>query len=331
MPISRKLKIFLNYFLGPVLFIIIGISIYGQLKQQDNLQEHWNHLLERINGSQAWQLYLVIGLMTLNWSIESLKWKVLLQHIVPTSFSRAVRSVISGLAFTMITPNRMGEFIGRVFIVPDGSRIRAAGLTFVGSISQLLITLLSGAIGLFFLRNYLNGHSEQLQGLSLLWISGLLYVTGFIFLLVLAFYFNIGWMLRILEKIPPFSKYAFFMQPLEEIRTMELLKILLLSGLRYSVFLLQYWLLLGLFEVNLLAWQALTTTTVMFLILAIVPTIALAEIGIRSKVSIALFGIFSQNTLGILAMTASIWLINIIFPAIAGSLFVLSIKLFRKA
>jgi hypothetical protein len=96
------------------------------------------------------------------------------------------------------------------------------------------------------------------------------------------------------------------------------------------VFVAQYWLLFSLFDVGLTTWQIISTVSVLFLVLAIVPTIALAEIGIRSKVSIALFSIFSTNTLGILVATASIWLINIIFPAIAGSLFVLGIKLFRK-
>jgi hypothetical protein len=68
----------------------------------------------------------------------------------------------------------------------------------------------------------------------------------------------------------------------------------------------------------------------MFLILAIVPTIALAELGVRGKISIFLFGAFSTNTLGIVLTASTIWLINLILPALAGSLFVLGIKFFRN-
>jgi hypothetical protein len=68
----------------------------------------------------------------------------------------------------------------------------------------------------------------------------------------------------------------------------------------------------------------------MFLILAVVPTIALAELGVRGKISIFLFGAFSTNTLGIVLTASTIWLINLILPALAGSLFVLGIKLFRN-
>ena len=69
---------------------------------------------------------------------------------------------------------------------------------------------------------------------------------------------------------------------------------------------------------------------VLFLVLAIVPTVALAELGFRGKVSIQLFGLLSANTIGILATAAGIWIINLVSPAIAGSLLILGIRLFRN-
>ena len=69
---------------------------------------------------------------------------------------------------------------------------------------------------------------------------------------------------------------------------------------------------------------------VLFLVLAIVPTVALAELGFRGKVSIQLFGLLSANTIGILATAAGIWIINLVIPAIAGSLLILGIRLFRN-
>jgi hypothetical protein len=298
--------------------------------QQENLAERWQTIVHSLRGDKAWRLYAVIVLMMINWGIESIKWQVLLGHILRISFLHSFRSVVAGLAFTMITPNRMGEFIGRVFYVPDGHRIRAAALTLIGSVSQTIVTLFAGSIGLIILRAYLSNHTSSLQGLSGIWINSLLAGTVFIFCLMLLFYFRIGWLLKLIDKIPPFSKYAYYIKPLEEVGSAELLKILLLSALRFSVFVLQYWLLFGLFEVNMATWQALSVITVLFLVLAVVPTIALAELGIRTKASIALFSLFSGNTIGILVTTGSIWLINIILPAIAGSLFVLSVKIFGK-
>ena len=77
-------------------------------------------------------------------------------------------------------------------------------------------------------------------------------------------------------------------------------------------------------------WTAFWLIAVMFLILAVVPTIALAELGVRGKISIFLFSVFSTNTIGIVLTATTIWLINLVVPALAGSLFILGIKLFRS-
>jgi hypothetical protein len=65
-------------------------------------------------------------------------------------------------------------------------------------------------------------------------------------------------------------------------------------------------------------------------VLAIVPTIALAELGFRGKVSLLLFGLLSSNHIGIIATAAGIWIINLILPAIAGSIFILGLRFFRN-
>lgn len=327
--LPRKLKFFINYLFGPLFFIGIAFSIFRQLRHQHNLSANWQDIKHSLEGTGIWYLLAVTALMIINWSIESVKWQVLVSHLFKIKFVHAFRSVISGVAFTMITPNRMGEFIGRVFYVPEGNRIRAATLTLVGSASQLIVTLFAGCIGLLVFKGYFSNHLDY-QGVLLLWLNALLAGSIFILLLILVFYFRISWLTKIIDKIPQFSNYAYFIQPLEEVGSSELLKILALSAVRFIVFMFQYWLIFKLFDVQLLPWQVISAVTVLFLILAVVPTIALAELGIRSKASIALFSIFSTNTLGILMATAAIWLINIIFPAVAGSLFVAGVKLFGK-
>jgi hypothetical protein len=61
--------------------------------------------------------------------------------------------------------------------------------------------------------------------------------------------------------------------------------------------------------------------------MAVIPTIALfTDLGLRGKVSLMLLGMFSENNLGIGLTAVSIWFINLIIPALAGSLLILSIK-----
>lgn len=270
--------------------------------------------------------------MLANWSCEALKWRVLVGHIQKISFLTAFRAILSGLSVSlaMNTPNGAGEYFGRILYVKPGNRIRAITLTFVGSISQLIVTLLLGTIGLFLLRdNFYNATNDTFH-LSLPVIDGIAYGAIALTTFLTAVYFEISWLVRLLEKIPFVSKYSFFIQKLEDFRWQELLKVLLISMLRYAVFALQYLLLLQVFNVGIGMGTAFWLITIMFLALAVVPTIALAELGVRGKISIYLFGAFSANTLGIVFTASTIWLINLVVPALAGSLFLLGIKLFRN-
>ena len=58
---------------------------------------------------------------------------------------------MSGLSVSlaMNTPNGSGEYFGRILYVKEGNRLRAITLTLVGSISQLIVTMVLGTIGFF--------------------------------------------------------------------------------------------------------------------------------------------------------------------------------------
>ena len=96
----------------------------------------------------VWNVAAVMLLMVVNWSLEAIKWKISVKDIQQVSFLKALRAVLSGVSFSVSTPNRVGEYLGRVLYMDDGNRLKTISITIVGSISQLIITLLMGAIGL---------------------------------------------------------------------------------------------------------------------------------------------------------------------------------------
>jgi hypothetical protein len=267
-----------------------------------------------------------------NWGVEALKWKVLINHIQRVSFFTSFKAILSGLSISlaMNTPNGAGEYIGRVLYVSQGNRIRAIALTFIGSISQLTITLWFGCIGMFILHETFIPTAQHSFPFSIIWVDTIMYSSLSLAVAFTVLYFKISWLTRLIERIPFVRKYSFFIQKLEEFHWRELLKVLLLSLMRYAIFVVQYLLLLQLFKVDIEMVTSIWLVTVMFLALAIVPTIALAELGVRGKLSIYIFGLFSANTLGIVFTATTIWLINLVVPALAGSLFILGIKFFRN-
>lgn len=309
-----------------MLFVLIALSIYRQLHQQPNLEQHWAFLRNTLLSESSSFILPAIVLIAFNWGLEALKWQQLVKHLMPISWWKALLGVLAGVSFTMITPNRMGEFLGRVLYMPEGSRIKSAVLTAIGSLSQLIITLAAGLAGLLYLRNMAT-ESDQWPPLL---TNVLLFGTTTVMLAGVVVYFNLGWAIRMIEKWPPVNKYAIFIHALGEISGRELLKILGIALLRYIVFLVQYWLVFRALHLSIDVAAIVAGSATMFLIIAIVPTISLAELGIRSQISLYVFSQFCSDNLGILLVSGIIWLINIILPAIAGSLIMLSVKLFGK-
>ncbi|TAD84095.1 MAG: hypothetical protein EAY75_13770 [Bacteroidetes bacterium] len=331
MRLSRKQKIWLNYVLGSLLFVFIAVSIYQQVQGQKNLAGQLVLIKQQLQHHTVWVVLASLVLMLCNWGIEALKWQRLASQMGPLSYGQAVKSVVAGVAFTMLTPNRMGEYLGRMLYFKEGSRVRAATLTLVGSLSQLIVTLFAGIVGLAALKWSMAAAPTPHPAFSVLLFNVLMWGTAMLLTIGALFYFNLHWVIAALEKIPRIAKYAYFIHLIGQISHVELLRLLLLSGLRYVVFLLQYLLFFSVFGVEASFAQLLAGTAVMFLMLAAIPTIALAELGIRGKASLFIFGFFSSNVLGILAATAGVWMINIILPAIAGSLLLLGIKLYDKS
>jgi MFS family permease len=328
--LAKKFKIFLNYIVGPVLFVWLSYSIYHQIQKQGDVQQSWHLIRSAFSGPQLGKLATVMGLMFVNWGIEARKWQILVSSIQKVSFGRAFKAVFSGQALGFNTPNRVGESAGRAIFLDEGNRLRGIVLSVVGSMSQIIVTFVTGLLALLYLRLYILDDSHKLQGLSVFWLDGLIYAITIGIVLFILMYFRLSWLIKLLEKIPFIAKHKFFVQKLEDLHWKELTRILFLSSCRYVVFVVQYVLLLQVFEVHAAWLDAAAMVCVMFLVLAIVPTIALAELGFRGKVSLQLFGLLSSNTIGIVATAAGIWIINLIIPAVAGSLFILGIKLFRN-
>jgi hypothetical protein len=126
------------------------------------------------------------------------------------------------------------------------------------------------------------------------------------------------------------QRYLYLVEALQFFNMQLLTRIMLLSLLRYFVFLVQYVLVFYLCEVQLDAALITWIMSVVFLAMALIPSIALLEIGLRGQISLKLMGLYTVNSLGVTITMLCIWLINLILPAIVGSLFILSIKVFNK-
>ena len=326
MRLNKTIKLFINFFFGPLLFLWLLYSIYTQVLQQPHLEQTWQQIKAAAASRKIVLLIAVVLLMGANWSVEAAKWKIMVAVIRPVTFGQAFRAVLSGLSLSVSMPNRMGEYAGRALYLPEGSRLKAVPVSIAGSSSQLLITLIGGVMGIGILKSYLL-HAALLSSTA---YQVIFWATILAVLVLTVFYFSIGSISRLLKRRFYSSRYAFLFQPLQVFNASLLLRLLSLSGIRYIIFSLQYVLLFSFFEVHVapvLIWSA---TSVLFLMMALIPTIALAELGLRGKLSLQLMGLFTHNSLGVVLASATAWAINLMMPALAGSILILTLKVFKR-
>ena len=323
--LSKSIKILFNWFLGPLIFLFLSWSLYKQISHQADLANRWNEIKNSFHAPALWFACL---LMFLNWGLEARKWQLLLEPLQKLSFANAFKSVLAGCSITMLTPNRVGEYGGRILYVNQQNRLDAIPLTILGSISQLFITVLMGTGGLLYLK-YFNHNAPIFTSLPAYTADILLYISGSATVFLLLIYFRVGLIVKVISNVKFLQKIAAHILLLNTFSRKQLLRILFLSFLRYMVFILQFILLLQIMQVQISFFTCFRLLTVFYLVMVMAPTIGFTELPIRAAASLEILQLYSNNLLGIQAASLGIWIINLVIPAIIGSFLILGIKILK--
>jgi uncharacterized membrane protein YbhN (UPF0104 family) len=329
----NKTKIYKIYgFIIKTAIILLAFwFIYRRLFVKENLEET---LLSFENNfyklSFIKSLSFVIFLMVINWSLETIKWQYLIRKIEKVTFFKALVAILSGVTVSIFTPNRVGEYAGRVFVLEKADRWEAVLITMLGSLSQLLITTIAGAVGfIFFAYEYFN-----LKNNSQYYLYGLVMIILILIVTLLFLFFNVSFLTSFINKLPgKLKKARVYGRIFSMYSKYELLNVLLLSFIRFMVFISQFYLLLKLFGVTIPYSESLCLISLIYLVMAAIPTIALTELGVRGSVSLYFIDLYftnHNNDIAILSATTMVWIINLVLPALMGAIFVFKLKFFRK-
>ena len=272
-------------------------------------------------------IFIVVLLMFVNWMLESLKWKFMIRKIEAISIFTSFRAIFSGITVSSFTPNRIGEYGGRVFCLEKSDRIQAVFITILCSMAQLLTTIIFGSFAFFILNEQFLEDQYFIIEISRF---SLLVLFLFNILFVLA-YFNVAYLINFLWKFSFFNFLRQYINVISLFNFKDLLVTFLYSVFRYLVFSIQFLILLHVFNVDILLCDAILSVMLVFFFITLTPTITIAEIGVRGSMALLVFLKFSTNVIGILSSTFLLWIINLIIPAIIGSFFIFSLKFFRKS
>lgn len=318
---TQKQKKILSYLIKFSVLVLATVFIYKKLSNNENLK----NFVELINGLQKSDVVLcltgVFVLMLLNWFVESVKWQFLVKRVEEISLWRAIESVFCGLTWAVFTPNRIGEYGGRVFFLSSRKRIKGAVAMSVGHIAQMVLTNIAGAVAIiWFLYTF-----QELNG----WLLILTSALGIVFCgFFIVFYFNIHWLSNLVSKIGFLKKFSRFFDVLESYSKQELFKVMLFSLLRFVVFTSQYLLIMKLLIPEIAVYECVLLVFILFFVQSALPSLDLLDFGVRSMTATYFFSYITHQEIAVMAAASLIWFVNLIIPAVIGSFFVFKLKFF---
>lgn len=318
---NLSLKKIISHLLKAGIFILVVWYSYKLLTRNDALRD-FNQLIHGVPSLTIWlTISAVFFLMLVNWFIESLKWKYICCQFQPIKLRLAIESVLCGLSWAVFTPNRIGEYGGRVLFLKPRKRVFGVIGMLIGAVSQMVITNVLGSIALC----WFVGKFIDVEG----WLYAVICLFCIIYILFfLILYFNISFINRWLLKIKFLRKYKRFFDLLLRYEKRELWKIFLYAAGRFFTFTLQYCILIQVLLPEIPVIQMVLLIFILFFVQSALPSLDLFDVGVRGITASYFFGFVTDQIVAVMAITASVWFINLIVPAIIGSFFVFKINFF---
>ena len=294
--------------------IIVSIAIwlfvlYFVYYEKDKFLDIWFHSALQ----WTWILWAMV-LLIFNIAFEALKWQYLVKIFYPDlTFFVAFQAILAGNASAFITPQKLGDYVGRLLYLNEGNRIAAAIATFLDRLAQLGATLFFSILAALYL--HLN-----LFFIFLLFAFAILFHT---FLWFPSIGFNMMTFFIPKSKL----KLKKVLLIVKKISPKILIFVSFLSLLRFTVFFIQYVLIFKAFGVYENSLWALCCAT--FFLKSFLPSIAFSELGIREGVAIWVFSYFHSQISSVIVFQATflLFVINTLIPAILGSILIRNLKI----
>jgi uncharacterized membrane protein YbhN (UPF0104 family) len=269
-------------------------------------------------------------LMPLNYALESQKWRLMVRPFYPSlRLFPATIAVFAGMAAGIFTPNRIGEYAGRILFLKEGKRVEAVIATFVDRICQLFVTLVCGLLALGALLILADpGLPAKILGDPIsqgIFIFLSVVLGGMALLLVIA-------PRRLATLIPARWNRATWIRKtrfaLQNLDLRVVLKVLGLALLRYFVFSSQYVLLMYAFEYQGPAMEAYAMVALIFLGKSVLPVMGIFELGVRESVALLVMTAFGAAEATALGSTLMLYLVNILLPTLLGVIAMQRVKVY---
>ncbi len=300
------------------------IVLYSLYKLIQSKIEHFDAVKQSfqllLSAKNIFLMLIILLLTPINWAFEAWKWQKLALKVEKISFWEAYRGVLVGLTFATATPMMIGDYAGKILMLKSDKRLQSIGAILLGNSLQMYVSLLFGTASYLFFVIWAKPEPIWLH-ISIV----LLLATCLVFGVFLSL--NLSNINHFLSKNSIFEYLKKYLKVLENYHISELKTLFIIATSRYLVFSLQFLLMFKIFQINLLDTVLLVGIGIIFLTKTLISALnSLGDLSVRELTSIYYFSYFGANIASVSSATFMIWLMNVLFPIIIGSVFVLQVK-----
>jgi Lysylphosphatidylglycerol synthase TM region len=314
--LTYKKTTYLVYTFKALIFFGMSWLIYEKLYLPNQEVGYFDHIKSIIKNGDFIYLGFCLLLAPINWLFESKKWQMLIDPFQKLDWQKTASAILSGITLGVLTPSRLGEYGGRLLHIKEGNRGKALYAHFMGSLSQNIPILLFGSIAsaIYFSHHY--------PASELLSIGAAFILLSFTAILSLLYLQNEGISTKLFNHRWLPAKMREFRPTHYESTTLSY--VALLSLIRYLIYVSQYLLLLYYFDVNLTLTEALIGVLVIFLFQTGLPLPPALSVLARAELALIVWSVYDTDHRSILTVPVFLWMINLLIPAIAGSIILLT-------
>lgn len=253
-------------------------------------------------------LIFAVVLLPVNWLLEVYKWHLLQYSTLQLSFYQSWKNVMKGVSFGLIMPQQLGDALGKMEHSTYNDRWDIGILSLFGGFVQSFMALMGGVVGVAFL-------FENELGIAVVSIM----TMGMVVVMACIFY-----SVEILQFLQ--SKFLFkFLTSLNfKLTKIILLKVVVLSLLRYLVFVSQFVLVLQLFANSFDKMKVVSAVMLTYFGKTFIPALnVFGDLGIRECAALWSFSYTSIAASTVFLCSMLVWMLNIVLPMLIGAYYLL--------
>ncbi len=225
-------------------------------------------------------------------------------------------SLFIGFSAGIVTPIRVGEYLGRKIVFEDVSLVKVTVSTIIDKFASLfMILIIGGFTAIYFLIVYYS----FLYSIPIILYT--LFLVGIIFFILKGYLFTSKLFNSFADKYEFVNKIRWELTYVKELSSLALQKLFLYSFFHYAIIIIQYTILALAFEPNGDVFNFVVAAIIILFVKSILSFLSFADLGIRESSSVFLLKKMGYSEVVGFNSAIFLFLFNLAIPSIIGLYF----------